>query len=104
LKSLMNRAGAVFILVVNHLTTIDAGILDRCVHRIYLGAPHFTLLYPLITSMLEPESYFQNPAIATALAGASWSSYLNLFVHAKRALQEISAKNKPSLILENDNE
>jgi hypothetical protein len=104
LKSAMSLPGVVFILVATRITTINEGILNRCVHCIYLGAPNFTLLYPLITSMLEPESHVQNPAIATEIAGASWSSYLNLFVHAKRAPQEISAKNKPSLILENDNE
>ena len=104
LKSLMNRPGAVFILVANRIMTIDAGVLDRCVHRIYLGAPDFALLCPLITSMLEPESPVQTPAIAMEIAGIQWSSYLNLFVHAKRALRAIDSKNEPMRILENDHE
>ncbi len=61
LKSLMNRPRVVFILIANRLTGIDAGVLDRCAHRIYMPWPETALLKPWIDRVAE----IMNPGEAT---------------------------------------
>jgi len=84
LKSLMNRPSAVFILVVNNLTAIDAGILDRCVHRIYFGVPEPLQLHPLITSMFASIGTCPTPSLLDRLTQCRWSDYSELYVSILR--------------------
>jgi len=87
LKSLMNRPSAVFILVVNNLTEIDAGILDRCVHRIYFGVPEPLQLRPLITSMFASIGTCPTPSLLDRLTQCRWSDYSELYVSILREMK-----------------
>jgi replication-associated recombination protein RarA len=62
LKSLMNTAGIVFILVANQLSGINAGVLDRCVHRIYML---WKTIHPLQPALIRVAP-FNESAVSSA--------------------------------------
>jgi hypothetical protein len=62
LKSLMNTPGIVFILVANQLSGINAGVLDRCAHRIYMPWPEISQLRPWVRRLAQ----FADAAVSTA--------------------------------------
>lgn len=80
LKSLMNRAGVVFILVVNHLTTIDAGILDRCVRRIYLEIPSIEQLRGLLSAALTSSGINPSDELLENVVRSSRSCFLDIYM------------------------
>jgi DNA polymerase III delta prime subunit len=86
LKSLMNRAGAVFILVVNQLTTIDAGILDRCVHRIYLEIPSIEQLRGLLSAALTSSGINPSDELLENVVHSSRSCFLDIYMMIKGEL------------------
>lgn len=88
LKSLMNRPGVVFILVANCITTINEGVLDRCVHRVYFDAPDSTLLRPLLASFLRANNVHLSKALEARLFGYRWTTYADLFVNLMREVKK----------------
>jgi len=92
LKSLMNRAGAVFILVVNHLTTIDAGILDRCVHRIYLEIPSIEQLRGLASAFFHKQDSVTYNNNLESIKFESIKSFTELYLHMSRTVAQITPK------------
>ena len=88
LKSLMNRPGVVFILVATRIMTIDAGVLDRCVHRIYFGNPTVDQWRSLAVRFLEStETVPKKSALAQIPFGAI-KTFTELFRHVSRATIE----------------
>ena len=86
LKSLMNRPGAVFILVANRIMTIDAGVLDRCVHRIYLGTPSIEQLRGLLSAALTASGISPSNELSGDVVRSSSSCFLDIHMMIQREL------------------
>jgi len=68
LKSLMNTPGIVFILIANRITGINAGVLDRCAHRIYMPRKK--------THPLEPAVIREAPFNESAVSSADFTTLI----------------------------
>lgn len=71
LKSLMNTRGAVFILIANGVVGIDAGVLDRCRHRIYMPLPTSVQRQKWITCNAQVLNFVATEEISNENSGTS---------------------------------
>jgi DNA polymerase III delta prime subunit len=91
LKSLMNRPRVVFILIANRLTGIDAGVLDRCAHRIYMPWPETTLL----KSWIDRVAHITKPTVSTAELNSLYSLPVRGFAKLAAAIDDALAPQPP---------
>ena len=92
LKSLMNRSQVVFILIANRLTGIDAGVLDRCAHRIYMPWPETELLKPWIDRIAQ----IIKPTVSVAELNSLHSLPVRGFANLAAAIFDALAPRPPS--------
>jgi hypothetical protein len=91
LKSLMNQPRVVFILVANRLTGIDAGVLDRCAHRIYMPWPETALLKPWIDRV----AHIIKPTVSTGELNSLYSLPVRGFTNLAAAIGDALAPRPP---------
>jgi hypothetical protein len=91
LKSLMNRPRVAFILIANRLTGIDAGVLDRCAHRIYMPWPETALLKPWIDRV----AHIIKPTVSTAELNSLYSLPVRGFTNLAAAIGDALAPQPP---------
>jgi Cdc6-like AAA superfamily ATPase len=91
LKSLMNRPRVVFILVANRLTGIDAGVLDRCAHRIYMPWPETALLKPWIDRV----AHIIKPTVSAAELNSLYSLPVRGFAKLAAVIGDALAPRPP---------
>jgi hypothetical protein len=88
LKSLMNRPRTVFLLVANQISTIDAGVLDRCGHRIYFTPPTSEQVSSLVSAVVDTNGFTPDVELTKSISEARWSSYPDLYVKINRTFHK----------------
>jgi hypothetical protein len=91
LKSLMNRPRVAFILIANRLTGIDAGVLDRCAHRIYMPWPETALLKPWINRV----AHIIKPTVSAAELNSLYALPARGFAKLAAAIGDALAPRPP---------
>jgi hypothetical protein len=86
LKSLMNRPGVVFILVANRIMAINEGVLDRCVHRIYMETPSIDQLRGLFSAVLTSSAIDPSDELLEKVVRSSRSCFRDVYMMIRREL------------------
>jgi hypothetical protein len=90
LKSLMNRPGVVFILVASRITTIDCGVLDRCIHRIYLDYPTREQLYSLAESVMQFQEFGSKDELTDQIPAGVFKNYADFYISIVSAFRSVN--------------